>query len=175
MSYNVRDDNAIFGPNAMIELPNGASASTLGKLLVVEYATFQAPTATQLPASGYYPLFICPPLPSVASVLPPLGGKFQVAGISVVYSTGATGAATIAFENCAAGTANGSGSNVLSATTFSIAQGTNAGSSTPYNLTLNTNIDNLQLTDNSRLNMLTGSTATTGLVNFSVAVYLLRY
>jgi hypothetical protein len=175
MSYNVRDDNAIFGPNAMIELPNGAGASTLGKLLVTEIVNYQAATATQLPASGYYPLIVTPPLPSTASALVPLGGKFQVAGVSVVYSTGATGAATIALEICPAGTANGSGNNVLSATNFSIAQGTNAGSSTPYNLTINTNVDNLQITDNGRLNLITGSTATTGLVNFGVFVYLIRY
>jgi hypothetical protein len=174
MSYNVRDDNAIFGPMAQVELPNGAGAPTMARLQVIEPVVLSAATATLIPASATFTLFISPPLPSTASLLPPLGGKFQVQGVSVAYSTGASGAATIALEICAAGTANGSGTNVLSASTFSIAQGTNAGSSTPYNLTLNTNVDNLQITDNSRLNLIVGSTATTGLVAFNCTVYLTR-
>lgn len=169
MSYNVRDDNAILGPNAYVELPNGAGASTLAKLQVIEpvvYFSLAAPTA------GTYSLFVSPPLPSNASVLQPLGGKFQVAGASVVYSTGST-SGTLALEICPAGTANGSGTNVLSTTSFNIAQGTNAGSSTPYNLTLNTNVDNLQMTDNSRINMILGGTLTS-LASFCLVIYLIR-
>ena len=97
MSYNVRDDNAILGPNAMIELPNGAGASTLAKLQLLEPVTLSAAVATQIVA-GTYTLFNSPPLPSVASVLMPLGGKLQVAGASVSYSTGATGSVTLAIE-----------------------------------------------------------------------------
>lgn len=175
MSYNVRDDNAIFGPMASVELNNGAGAPTLARLQVVEPVVFTAPVAASFAESNYFTLFISPPLPSNASSLQPLGGKFQVAGISIAYSTGATGAAVLNVEICPAGTANGSGNNVLSTTNVSLEQSVNPGSTTPYNLTLNTNIDDLQLIENSRLNIYASGAATTGLVDFCFCAYLIRY
>jgi hypothetical protein len=172
MSYNVRDDAAIFGPNASVELLNGAGAPTIAKMQVVEPAIFTAGVASEFVESDYYTIFLSPPLPSNASALQPLGGKFQVAGASMYYSTAATGAAVLNVEICPPGTANGSGNNVLS--TAGVALNT-AATTTPTNLTLNTNVDDLQLVENARLNVYANGAATTGLVDFIFVAYLIRY
>lgn len=179
MSYNVRDDNATFGPNASIELPNGASASTIAKLQLMEPcgifgATGTGGTNPNFAASTYYTVWVSPPLPSVAGGNVPLGGKVQVVGVQVFYSTAASGAATLLIENCPAGTANGSGSNILSATNYALNTALTT-ANTPQSLALNANVDNLQILDNSRINVYTGATATTGLVDFTVSIYLIRY
>jgi hypothetical protein len=179
MSYNVRDDNAIFGPSAAVELLNGASASTIARLQVMEPvgifgAIGTGGTNPNFAASTYYTVWISPPLPSVAGGTVPLGGKVQVAGVQIFYSTAASGAATLFIENCAAGTANGSGVNILSATNYALNTALTA-ANTPQSLALNSNVDNLQVAENSRINIYTGSTSTAGLADLTVAIYLIRY
>jgi hypothetical protein len=171
MSYTVRDDNATFGPLASVEYPNGAGASTIGCIQNFEPIEFLSQIATNFPASSFNTVFIAPPGPSTATSLPALGQKYQVAGISVYYHTAATGAATMLVEICPAGTVDGSGNNVLSAASFAL---NTAQSSTPFNLALNTNVDNLIVLPGGRININSGATATTGLVGFAVMVYLIR-
>lgn len=171
MSYNVRDDNGLFGPLAGVEIPNGAAASTIVAHQLFEPVTLVGDAATII-ASHQYTLLIAPPAPSVASSLPPLGASYKVLGVSIYYHTAASGAATIALEICPAGTADGSGNNVLNATNYALNTALTA--NTPSNLALNTNVDNLLMAPNSRLNAVLGSTATTGLVDLCLAVYVAR-
>ena len=171
MSYNVRDDNGTFGPLASIEFPNGASGSTLVALQAMEPVTLVGDAATII-AGHYYTLFIAPPSPSVASGIQPLGGSYRVVGVSIYYHAAASGAATLALEVCPAGTADGSGNNVLSATNYALNTALTA--NTPSSLAINSNIDNLTLLPNSRLNAVLGATATTGLVDLSLQVYVAR-
>jgi len=178
MSYNVRDDSALLGPGAAVEIPNGAGASTIAQLQVYELVGIFGATGgasgtnpSNFIASTDYTVFIAPPGPSQSLVLPALGFKYQVVGVSVFYSTAAAGAATLAIEICPAGTANGSGNNVLAAATFAL---NTVQSNTPFNLTLNTNIDNLTISTGGRLNFNAGATATTGLVDLTIAAYLIK-
>lgn len=171
MSYTVRDDNATFGPLAAVEYPNGASAPIIGCIQNFEPIEFTAQLATNFPASTFNPIFIAPPAPSVASGLPALGSKYQVVGVTVYYHAAASGAATMAIEICPAGTADGSGNNVLSASNFAL---NTAQSSTPFNLALNSNVDNLTILPGGRINLNTGATATTGLTGLAVMIYIVR-
>jgi len=177
MSYNVRDDNATFGPNAAIEMPNGAGQSTIAKIQMMEPVIFNAPTATQFAGSStYYTIFIAPPSPSTATGLLNLGGSFLVSGLTVYYTTAASAAAQFYCEICAAGTAAGSGLNVIGASTgtgyYSLATALTA--NTPASLPLSANIDNLIIPANGRVNIYATTQATTSLVNFTVALYLIR-
>lgn len=171
MSYNVRDDNGLFGPLAGVEIPNGAGAPTVVAHQLVEPVTLVGDAATII-ASHKYTLLITPPNPSAASALVPLGASYKVMGVSIYYGTAAVGAATIALEICPAGTADGSGTNVLSATNYALNTALTA--NTPSNLAINTNVDNLIMVPNSRLNAVLGATATTGLVDLCLTVYVAR-
>lgn len=171
MSYNVRDDAGLFGPLAGVEMPNGAGAPLIVAHQLMEPVSLVGDAATVI-AAHVYTLFISPPNASAATVLPPMGTQYKVVGVSIYYATAASGAATIALEICAPGTANGSGTNVLSATNFAL--NTVLTANTPSNLALNTNIDNLLFSPNSRLNATLGATATTGLVDLCLMVYIAR-
>lgn len=172
MSYNVRDSNILVGPTSGVELPNGAGASTVVAHQVMEEVGIFGQDAATFSASRNYCVFIAPPNPSAATAIKPLGSLYQVLGVSVFYHTAANGAATIAIEICPAGTADGSGANVLSASTYALNTALTA--NTPSNLALNASVDNLQIAPNGRINVITGGTATTGLVDFTLAIYVAR-
>jgi hypothetical protein len=167
MSYNVRDDAGTFGGQAQIELNNGAGAPTIVRMQVYEAVGLFGIAAAG--ATGKYDVFIAPPTPSAASVLAPLGTSYQILGGTINYDT-ASSSGTVAVEICPAGTASGSGNNVLSTTNVSTAT---AATNTPVSLTLNTNIDNLLIGPLGRINVIFGGTAT-GLVNFTIVLYLGR-
>jgi hypothetical protein len=171
MSFNFRDDNGLFGPLAGVEIPNGAAASTVVAHQLVEPVTLVGDAATVI-AAHQYTMFIAPPSPSLASGIAPLGSQYKVLGVSIWYHTAATGAATVALEICPAGTADGSGNNVLSATNFALNTALTA--NTPSNLALNSNVDNLLMVPNSRINAILGATATTGLVDLCLCIYIAR-
>lgn len=169
MSYNVRDDNATFGPGAGVEIPNGAGASTQAKLQLFAPIQFNAQTATGFAASTNYTVYINPLAPSNASSLPPLGAQYQILGATHFYSTAATGAATYNIEVCPSGTANGSGRNAVTNAALNTTL-----SNAPAALTLSTNVDNLVVNPGDRINLVVGATATTALVDFCVTIYLAR-
>lgn len=171
MSYNVRDDNGLFGPLAGVEIPNGASAPLVVAHQLVEPVSLVGDAATII-AAHKYTLFIAPPSASVASGNQPLGNSYRVLGVSIYYGTAAAGAATLALEITPAGTADGSGTNVLSATNYALNTALTA--NTPSSLALNSNINNLTFAPNARLNAILGATATTGLVDLCLQVYVAR-
>ena len=180
MSFNVRDDNGTFGPNAAVEMPNGAGQSTIAKLQIIEPLVFNAPTATQFAQSTYYTIYIAPPNPSSAGITGGtlnLGNGAQVVGLSVFYTTAAGSAAQFYAEICAPGTANGSGNNIIGVSTGTGWFGLNTvlTANTPLSLPLNSNVDNLIVPANGRINLYATTQATTSLVNFTVLIYLLRY
>jgi hypothetical protein len=171
MSFNQRDDNGLFGPLAGVEIPNGAAAPTVVAHQLIEPVTLVGDAATII-ASHKYTLLIAPPNPSVASGITPLGNSYRVLGVSIYYGTAASGAATLALEICPAGTADGSGNNVLSATNYALNTALTA--NTPSSLALNSNVNNLTMAPNSRLNAVLGATATTALVDLCLCVYVAR-
>jgi hypothetical protein len=178
MSYNVRDDGGLFGPLAGVEIPNGASQSTVvAHQLMEPVGMFGVAGGTVFPAgilaATTYTVYISPPNPSSASGIVPLGAIYRVLGVQVFYSTAAAGAATIAIEIVPPGTANGSGTNVLSATNYALNTALTT-ANTPQALALNANIDNLTLAPNSRINVITGATSTASLVDFTLAIYVAR-
>jgi hypothetical protein len=170
MSYAIRDDNPTFGSLAAVEHANGAGASTIGCIQSYEPIEFEAQTATTFAANQKNTVFIAPPTPSQSLGLVALGQKYQVLGASVYYSTAGGAGSTLILEICPAGTADGSGNTILAAP-FSLAT---AQSNTPFNLTLNANVDNLTVLPGGRINVNAGATATTGLVNLCVMIYLAR-
>lgn len=171
MSYNVRDDNGLFGPLAGVEIPNGAGAATVVAHQLIEPTTLVGDAATVI-AGHTYTLYLSPPNPSAASGIVPLGSQYKILGVSIYYATAASGAATIALEIVPPGTANGSGTNVLAATNYALNTALTA--NTPSSLALNTNVDNLLFAPNSRLNAILGATATTALVDLCLCVYIAR-
>jgi len=171
MSFLVRDTNSLQGPLAGIEIPNGAGAPTVVAHQVIEPVSLVGDAATII-AAHTYTLLIAPPNPSAGTGILPLGGSYRVLGVSVYYATAAAGAATIAIETVPAGTANGAGANVLSAATYALNTALTA--NTPSALALNSNVNNLTLGPNARLNVILGATATTGLVDLSLMVYIAR-
>lgn len=170
MSFNVRDSNILVGPLAGVELPNGAGQSTVVAHQVLEPVGLFGASATTF-ANGSYTVWITPPNPSGASGLVPLGQQYKVVGGSYTLNTGGT-SATLAIEICNAGVANGSGNNVLSTATIGLASGNQTGS-TPASLTLASNIDNLLLAPNSRINFISAGTVT-GLAGFTAQLYVVR-
>jgi hypothetical protein len=171
MSYSVRDDNATFGSLASIELSNGAGAATLAAMQVCEPAGVFGLTATTFPANSFQCVWITPPNPSISTGAIPLGSQFRIQEVVIQYKVAGGAGSTLTIENVPAGTADGSGANVLAATNFSLAT---AVSTSPTVLPLNTNIDNLLLAPGSRVNINAGGTATTGLVNLTCIVYITR-
>jgi hypothetical protein len=101
--------------------------------------------------------------------------------MSVYYTTAAGAAARLYAEIVNSGVADGSGTNIIGASTgtgyYSLATALPTVSSNPVavNLPLSTNVDNLQLTDNGHINLYATTQATTSLVDLCVAIYLIRY
>jgi hypothetical protein len=173
MSYSVRDDNATLGQGAAIEFNNGAGPTFQGKVQAIEFIGIYGGNATNLVTGTKYCVFLAPPNPSTASLTLNLGGSYQVVGGSIVANTAST-SGTLAIEVCAAGTADGSGTNVLSTATTSLAAGgTGMATATPAPLTLATNVDNLTVAPNARVNFILGGTLT-GLVNLNATLYIAR-
>lgn len=169
MSYNVRDDNGLFGPLAGVEIPNGAAAPTVVAHQVVEPVEFTAIAAANFAASTTYTLYIAPLAATTASSIAPLGNQGRIMGASHFYSTAASGAATYTIEVCPSGTANGSGRAAVTNAALNTVL-----SNAPANLTLSTNLNNLLVNPGDRINLVVGSTATTALVDFNVTIYLAR-
>lgn len=163
MSYNVRDDNGTFGPNASVELNNGASAPLIANLQVMEPVTFLAQAAGNAINST---LFICPPAPSVASGFPPLG-TYRVIGLSCVWSTAST-TGTVTVEKATGTTAPGSGTALLTAP---LATSTTA--NTVANGTMIANINTATLAPGDRVNLVFAGNET-NLVDLGVIVYMIR-
>lgn len=173
MSYNMRGDPGIFGPSAAVEIPNGAGQSLLAKLQTFEPCGFFGIDAGNVTTAHKYCVFLAPPNPSAASGTLPMGGSYQIIGGSIIANTAST-SGTLAIEVCPAGTADGSGNNVLSTTNTSLAAaGPGIGVATPASLTLSTNVDNLIIAPNGRINMIFGGTLT-NLVNLNCTLYLIR-
>lgn len=177
MSYNVRDSYPTLGSNTAIEVLNGAGAPVIAKVPTWELVFFNAPTATQFAGSStYYTVFIAPSAPSASTGVLPIGNTFQVAGMSVYYTTAAGAAAQFYAEICAPGTAAGSGTNIIGASsgTGYYTLNTALTANTPTYLPLATNVDSLQIPANGRINLYATTQATTSLVNFTVCIYLIR-
>lgn len=173
MSYSVRDDNSTFGPQAAVEVLNGAGAPTISKFQTVELVGINGVDAGQLTTAHNYTVYIAPPNPSLAAGTLALGGSYQIVGGSIYVKTAST-SGTLAIEVVPAGTADGSGTNVLSTATTSLAAGgTGVGGNSPASLTLNTNVDNLTIAPNGRINFTFGGTLT-NLVDFSATLYIIR-
>src|ERR1700723_1181984 len=170
MSYAIRDDSPVFGNLAAVEHTSGYGPSVIGAIQSYEPILFEAQTAISFAANQKNTVFIAPPTASSSLALLPLGQKFQVVGASIYYGTAGGAGSTVIIEICPAGTADGSGNTVLAAP-YSLAT---AQSNTPVNLTLNTNVDNLIVLPGGRINVNAGATATTGLVNLAVMIYLIR-
>lgn len=170
MSFNVRDSVGLAGPLGGVEIPNGAAASTVVAHQLVEVVGVFAQNATSFPANFVATVLITPPNPSVTTGATPLGATYKVMGVSIFYSAAAGGAATLLIENVPAGTANGAGAAVLAAP-FALNTGQ---SNTPFSPALSTNVNNLTLLPNSRLNIYAGATATTTLAGMTCVVYVAR-
>jgi len=171
MSYTMRDDNPILGSLASVEHSQGYGASVIGCIQSYEPCSLNGATTATFVASTFNTIFIAPPSASLANVTLPLGLKWQVVGVSYRYTTASTAAATVSIEICPAGTADGSGNNVLSAANFSLQT---APSNTPTQPALNTNVDNLIVLPGGRINVNAGAAATTPLANLTVVVNLAR-
>jgi hypothetical protein len=173
MSYSVRDDNATFGPGAAVEFSSGATQSFQGKLQAIEFIGIYGGNATNLVTATKYCVFLAPPLPSNATSVLNLGGVYQIVGGQIIANAAST-SGTLAIEVCPAGTADGAGNNVLSTATTSLAAGgTGIAVTTPAPLTLNTNVDNLFIANNARVNFILGGTLTS-LANLNVTLYIAR-
>jgi hypothetical protein len=167
MSYTMRDDQPIFGNLAAVEHSQGYGPSVIGAIQSYEPCSLNGETAATIGA--FNTIFIAPPVASASLVNLPLGQKWQVVGVSYHYQT-ASSSGTVSIEICPAGTADGSGTNVLSATNFSTSA---AATNTPIQPALNTNVDNLIVVAGGRINVNTAGTQT-GLVNLTVVVNLAR-
>lgn len=163
MSYNVRDDNALFGPSAGLEIPNGAGAPTIALMQIMEPTSLTLQTA---PTSGNkYCIFIAPPSPTAG--IQPLGAKYQVVGVEASWGVAST-SGTIQIEKCTTGTADGSGTNLLSGTINGAAT-----AATPVAGALVTNASSLTMLATDRLNVVFAGT-TTNWVNVCIMVYISR-
>ena len=164
MSFSVRDINVVLGQGASVEFPNGASASFNPKIQAVEPATFnlQAPAA-----SKEYCVFVAPPNPSAATGLLPMG-TFQVVGVQACWGTAST-SLNVNVEHVASGTADGSGTNILTSN-INTAQA----AATPQSYALSTNIDLLTLSPGDRLNVITNAGTAGSVANVTVIVYVAR-
>lgn len=163
MSYNVRDDNALLGPLAGVEINNGAGAPLIALLQVMEPVTFIAQAAANAINST---IFIAPPAPSAASGFPPLGG-YQLVGLSAVWSTAST-SGTVTVEKATGTQAPGSGTVLLTGTI-----NTATAANTVANGTVITNINTRTLAPGDRLNLVFSGTET-NLVDLAVIAYMVR-
>ena len=161
-----RYENPVLGPDAQVEIPNGASAPTLAKPVPGEFVTIHyqaAPTTAKQDC-----VFIAPAAPSLtAPIRAALGSKWQVVGVSAVWGTAST-SGTIDVLKAATGTADNAGTTLL--------QGTIDGSTTaatPNSGSLVTNQTTLQLGVNDRILVAWGGNCANW-VDVTVQVYVVR-
>lgn len=157
-----RDEIQVIGPQAQIELPNGAGAPTLVYVSPVQMVDVQGLAA----ASTSQSVFIAPPAASAASGFLPLG-QYSLVGVSAVFGT-ASSSGTLMVEKTPSGTAVGSGTNLLQST-ISLAGTAN----TSLNGTMVTNPNTLQLNPGDRISLVLGGTLTS-LANCAVSLFLAR-
>ena len=181
MSYNVRDENSIFGASASVEIPNGAGASTITAIQNFEPCGLYGVNATSFvsqatTAGTSYTVFIAPPAPSAATGITPLGSLYQIVGANIFYTTAASGAARMVVEVCPAGTANGSGNVAIqqSSNAYYLLNTALTTANTPNNILLASNVDNLQIAPGGRVNIYVTTVATTGIINCTVQLYIAR-
>lgn len=163
MSYNVRDDNALLGPLAGVEINNGAGAPTIALLQVMEPLEFTALAAANAVTTT---VFINPPSASAATGFPPLG-IYQVIGASLVFST-ASAAGTVQIEKTTGTQAPGSGTNLLTGT-----MSTAGAANTVVNGTVVVNPNTRTLAAGDRINVVIAGSQT-GIVNLCVNIYVTR-
>lgn len=157
-----RDEIQVIGPQAQIELPNGASAPTLVYVSPVQMVDVQGLSATSTSQS----VFAAPPAPSAASGFLPLG-QYSLVAVTVAYGT-ASASGTLQVEKTPSGTAVGSGTNLLTGT-INLASTPN----TTFNGTLVSSPTTLQLNPGDRISLVLGGTLTS-LANCAVSLFLAR-
>lgn len=164
MSYTFRDDAPILGQLATVELSNGASASTLVGLQVVEPLQY---FSAGVPSPLSQVVLIVPPAASVATGALPLG-SYKFAGISATFTTTSTSGTVQVFHDTGV-TAPGSGTALCN--TVSLAG------------TANTVVSGLPLATVSAANQLlsagdrltlTFAGTLTNLVNLSITIFVTR-
>jgi len=110
MSYNFRDDAGLFGPQAAIEIPNGASAPAQYKMQLVEMCQYNGINVANISNTV---IFTTPPAASVATGALPLG-QYSLVEVSARWSANTgSNAATLQVVRVPSGTAVGSGTNLL--------------------------------------------------------------
>ena len=164
MGYNFQDDKPQLGGGTLFYFGNGASAPTLVKMPPY-FNVSNWYTATS--ATGITTVFLAPPLPSVATLAPPLGEKWVVLGVNVYFDTAST-SGVVDIQKVASGTANSGGTSILSSTIS-----TASGAQTNIMGTLATNVSTLTLAAGNRL-IVKHSGTQTNLVDLNVSIYVGR-
>lgn len=164
MSYNFRDDNGTFGPNASIEIPGGGAYPTNVKMQLFEAIVYNSATTGTNTV-----VFVSPGNPSAATGLSPLGG-YSLLGVGVRYATSST-SGTVMVEKTPSGTAMGSGTNLLAAAVSTSAATLN----TTYYGTPLTSVAaaNSLISNGDALSILFAGTQTS-LTNLVVTLYITR-
>lgn len=165
MSYLVRNQNDVLGPNAAIELPSGSGAATFVGLQLMEPLYFFSAAA---PAAGSQVLFIVPQAPSQATGATPLGA-YQLLGVSATFTVTST-SGTLQVTHDTGVSAPGSGTAMLSSAVSLSGTANTVVSGIPA-----TTLTGAQriLSPGDRLSITFGGTLT-GLANISVSVYLAK-
>lgn len=168
MAYFFRDQNGALGPHTAVELPNGASASTLVRLQLVENVSFAAVAAANAVSSV---VWTAPAAPSVASGVLPLG-QYSLVQINMRATAPVTsGATTFQIERLPSGTGTGSGTNLLSAAiNLTNLVANTVTTAVPSSTLANANVI---LTPGDSLGVLFGGTLT-GLANLVVTLSIIR-
>lgn len=163
MSFNFRDDAGLFGPNASIEIPNGASAPASYKMQLVEMCQYNAINVANVSNTV---VFTAPPAASVATGALPLG-QYSLVEVNARWSanTGAN-AATLQVVQAPSGTAVGSGTNLLATAINLQTTADTISTAFPAN-------PNLVLSPGDSLGLLFTGTLT-GLANIAVTVVVAR-
>lgn len=164
MSYLVRNQNDVIGPNAAIELPSGAGASTFVGMQLMEPLYFFQAALT----AGSQVLFIVPQAPSQATGATPLGA-YQLLGVSATFTVTST-SGTLQLTHDTGVSAPGSGTAMLSSA-LSLSGTANTVVSAVPSTTL-TGAQRVFL-PGDRLSVTIGGTVTGG-ANLSVSVYLAK-
>lgn len=168
MSYNFRDTNGAFGPKASIELPNGASASTLVRMQLAENVTFSAIAAGNALNTV---VWTAPAAAGVATGVLPLG-QYSLVQINMRATAPVTsGATTFQIERLPSGTGTGSGTNLLTtAINLTNLVANTVTTAVPSSTLANANVI---LSPGDSLGVLFGGTLT-GLTNLVVTLSIIR-
>lgn len=160
---NFRDEHPVLGPRASVEILNGAGAPTLVRVPVGQTASLTLQTA---PTTGTkYCVFIAPP--AAAGSLPMLGSSWKVLSVTAVWGV-ASSSGTIDVQKVASGTADASGTTILTGTIDG-----SATAATPVAGALVTNNSTLTLANADRLQVVFGGT-TTSWVDVHVSILIGR-